>query len=65
MSDDAALLQRVKAQAEVLSPLIRRLEAEIGADRTRSICARCSLSTIGQWPEPLSRGPRGTEWQPF
>jgi hypothetical protein len=37
MSDDATLLQRVKAQAEVLIPLIRRLETEMGTERTHSI----------------------------
>jgi L-2-amino-thiazoline-4-carboxylic acid hydrolase len=37
MGDDTTLLQQVKAQAEVLIPLIRRLETEIGADKTQSI----------------------------
>ena len=36
-TEDATLLQRAKAQAEVLVPLMKRLEAEIGTDRTRSI----------------------------
>lgn len=37
MSDDTTLLQRVKAQAEVLIPLIHRLETEIGMDRAHCI----------------------------
>ena len=37
MSDDTTLLQRVRAQAEVLVPLMRRLETEIGTDKTHSI----------------------------
>ncbi|HET9783215.1 MAG TPA: L-2-amino-thiazoline-4-carboxylic acid hydrolase [Candidatus Dormibacteraeota bacterium] len=35
--DDVTTLQRVKAQAEVLIPLVRRLESEIGVERARSI----------------------------
>jgi hypothetical protein len=37
LSDDTTLLQRVKAQAEVLIPLIRKLETEMGPERTHSI----------------------------
>jgi hypothetical protein len=37
MSDDTTLLQRVRAQAEVLIPLKRRLETELGPERTHSI----------------------------
>lgn len=37
MGDDTTLLQQVKAQSEVLIPLIRRLETEIGPEKTRSI----------------------------
>jgi hypothetical protein len=35
--DDTTLLQRVKAQSEVLIPLIRRLETEMGSERAHSI----------------------------
>ena len=37
MNDELTLLQQVKAQAEVLVPLIRRLEAEIGTEKAHSI----------------------------
>ena len=37
MDDEPTLLQRVKAQAEVLIPLIRRLETEMGREKTHSI----------------------------
>jgi hypothetical protein len=37
MSDETTLLQRVKAQAEVLIPLRRTLETELGPERAHSI----------------------------
>jgi predicted ArsR family transcriptional regulator len=37
MADELSLLQRVKAQAEVLSPLIKRLEAQLGRETAHEL----------------------------
>ena len=52
---DIPFIDRVKLQAEVLVPFIKRLEDDLGKDRARQLVRDALAECTETWPVPLGR----------